>query len=194
MTAPRDGRWFEELWQAQAGRILAYARRRTDEETAGEVVSGTFLVAWRRRGDIPADALPWLYGVARRVLADERRSQHRQARVAERLGRDPGSESPPDVSARVADHDAVVRALEGLGTNDREALLLIAWEQLTPGEAATAMGCSAPTFVVRLHRARRRLRRRIEAQTELHPNSGHREHTSGPVTDPAPVRGATDGS
>jgi len=63
---------FSELYQAQYETVLRYALRRTDPETARDAVAETFLVAWRRLDTVPADhaqATPWLYGVARNVLA-----------------------------------------------------------------------------------------------------------------------------
>lgn len=182
--AATDERWFEDLWDAHAGQVRAYARRRSDEETAGEVVAGTFLVAWRRRAEVPDDPLPWLYGVARRVLADQRRTHSRQARVAERLGDTRSDRSRADPSDEVAHRDTVLRALDQLGEADREVLRLACWEQLTPKEAARVLGCSAPTFNVRLHRARRRLRRHIDGSLDS-------SRTSSTVQDPdgIPARG-----
>src|SRR4029450_2647016 len=65
--------------------VRAYARRRAAPDAAQDVVADTFLVAWRRLEDVPEDALPWLYGVARRVLANQRRSAARGA-ARERRG------------------------------------------------------------------------------------------------------------
>lgn len=188
--AATDERWFEGLWQAHADAVFAYARRRSDDETAGEVVAGTFLVAWRRRDEVPDEPLPWLYGVARRVLADQRRTRSRQARVAERLGNSPRHGSPADPSDRVARRDVVLRALDQLGEADREVLRLACWEQLTPKEAARVLGCSAPTFNVRLHRARRRLRRHLDGSLD----AGRRDSSSTPDArdDRRTARGATD--
>lgn len=167
-----DERWFRELWDGCAEDVLAYARRRTDPDTAREVVAGTFLVAWRRRADVPSEALPWLYGVARRVLADQTRSRHRQWRLAERLrsqgasgaGTGPGSGDPArcDPASRVADRELVLDALDRLPGKEREALALVCWEQLPYRDAAAVAGCSVTAFGVRVHRARRRLRRRLE--------------------------------
>ncbi len=183
--AATDERWFEDLWDAHADQVRAYAQRRSDDETAGDVVAGTFLVAWRRRDEVPDDPLPWLYGVARRVLADQRRTHGRQARVAERLGDTTSDRSPSDPSDQVAQRDAVLRALDQLGEADREALRLGCWEQLTPKEAARVLGCSAPTFNVRLHRARRRLRRHLDGSLD----SGRCGSSSVQDADESPARG-----
>ena len=75
------------VYERYAADIAAYALRRSAAADAADVVADTFLVAWRRRGDIPAEpkTLPWLYGVARRVLANQRRSRNRRTRLHDRL-------------------------------------------------------------------------------------------------------------
>lgn len=179
-----DEQWFRSLWEDHADAILAYARRRTDSDTASEVVAGTFLVAWRRRRDVPDESLPWLYGVARRVLADQHRSGGRRARLTERLAHAP---DPPasDPAVTVVERDAALAALERLSETDREALRLTCWEQLSAGEAAQVVGCSAATFTVRLHRARRRLRGHLDADDEHRPADAVLPRV-------APLRGETD--
>jgi RNA polymerase sigma-70 factor (ECF subfamily) len=120
------------------------------------VVSETFLVAWRRLDSVPDDPLPWLYGVARRVLANQRRSAGRARALEERLKvAEPRTGADP--AERAGEVDALRHALATLSPDDREALMLIAWEDLDNARAARASGCSRATFAVRLHRARRRL-------------------------------------
>jgi len=70
---------FEQLYRQHAGAVLAYARRRTMQAVADDVVADVFLIAWRRVDDVPAERLPWLLGVARRVLANQRRGEYRGA-------------------------------------------------------------------------------------------------------------------
>ncbi len=70
---------FEQLYRQHAGAVLAYARRRTTQEAADDAVAEVFLIAWRRVDDVPAEPLPWLLGVARRVLANQRRGERRGA-------------------------------------------------------------------------------------------------------------------
>ncbi|MBG0567354.1 sigma factor [Actinoplanes aureus] len=74
--APGEER-FNRLWHEHAAAVLAYARRRVDEAQADEVVAETFVVAWRRLAEVPVAARPWLFGVARRVSANQRRSERR---------------------------------------------------------------------------------------------------------------------
>ncbi len=157
---------LEALFHAHADAVLAYALRRGDPDTAQEVVSETFTVAWRRLSDIPDPALPWLLGVARRVLANSRRSSSRQNAIALRLVQEPAlaaGDAVGDVDARLSAR----AALELLSPAEREAIELLAWDGLSPGEAADALGCSRGVFALRVHRARRRLRRHLTAAFEL---------------------------
>jgi RNA polymerase sigma-70 factor (ECF subfamily) len=142
---------FDALYREHAGRVLAYCRRRT-RSGAEDALAETFATAWRRRDDLPSDPLPWLYGVARRVLANQHRAARRQTAVAHRLA-DAARPGEPDEST------PVLAALARLRPSDRELLMLVAWEGLTPARAARAVGTSAATCRVRLFRARRRLER-----------------------------------
>jgi RNA polymerase sigma factor (sigma-70 family) len=140
------------MYRQHEQRLLAYALRRAPIETAKDAVAEAFLVAWRRLDELPDDPLPWLISAARRTLANQRRSAARQARLAARM-----AEAPPGEASTGSDDDPIVRAaLRRLRAEDREALTLIAWDGLTPTEAARSLGCSATAFRVRLHRARHR--------------------------------------
>ena len=133
--------------------------RHVDRDTAQEVVSETFLVAWRRLADVPGEPLPWLLVVARNTIANHRRSHHRARLLATEVARlehvMPRTSDATD--GLVAERDALLRALARLTMREREALLLVAWDGLTPADAAAVARCSPATFRVRLHRARRRL-------------------------------------
>jgi|SRR6185312_8312729 len=155
---------FGQLYRDQGRAILAYALRRVeDREDAAEVVAETFLVAWRRLDEVPVDesARLWLFGVARRVIANLHRSERRRTRLAERLAEalrtELGTQPAPAGEAAEA-----LRAIGELGEDDRELLLLVSWEELSPGEAAKALGISSLAARSRLHRARRRLRALLE--------------------------------
>ncbi len=153
---------LEALWHEWHRHVLAYALRRADPATAEDVVAETFAIAWRRLAEIPERPLPWLLGVARRVLANHRRGERRRRALVDRLPVPAASEDAPE--------GHVLSALASLRERDREALLLHAWEGLDHSEAGTVMGCSAATFAVRLHRARRRFERelaRIDTAAEV---------------------------
>ena len=148
---------FTELFEAHYDAVLAYAIRRIDRATAEDVAAETFAVAWRRFRSVPREARPWLFGVARKVLANTRRSAARRQALVVRLAGQPRSEELPAPELSELGH-----ALSRLGEKDREALLLAAWEGLPPREAATVMGVTPTVYRVRLYRARRRLKAELE--------------------------------
>lgn len=147
---------FERLFAAHYWSVRGYVVRRAPSSAVEDVVADTFLVAWRRRDTVRDDPLPWLFGVARRVLANQHRADRRRGALAARLQiaagwQDPGWAPPAEMSA------SLVGAMAALSAREREALLLVAWEGLDPGRAAQAAGCSAAAFRGRLHRARQRV-------------------------------------
>ena len=165
MGSDSDEDRFRALFQAEARGVLGYALRRvSDREDAADVVAETFSVAWRRIADVPAgaEARLWLYGVARRTLANQRRGALRRRRLSDRLrehvrASDELAVSEPDERA-----GAVAQALRALSEQDREVLLLANWEGLTPTQIATVIGVPAATVRTRLHRARARLRDELQ--------------------------------
>jgi RNA polymerase sigma-70 factor, ECF subfamily len=136
--------------------VTAYARRRGSVD-ADAIAAEAMTIAWRRLADVPRDdPLPWLYATARNLLLAEARRSGRRARLREPEEAAPG----PELHELDADLDRALRSLRPL---DREALLLVAWEDLTPSQAARALGVNQGAFRVRLLRARRRLRAALEA-------------------------------
>lgn len=167
-------RRYRQIYEAHYGAVSAYARRRSpDADVAQDAVSETFLVVWRRLADVPPgpDTLPWLYGVARRVIANQRRGNQRRADLSWRLARE--SSPVAEVDAGVISDDerqTVLSAMAQLREGDQEILRLSAWEELSHREIAVVVGCSEATVAVRLHRARNRLGKEIEKGI---PRSGH---------------------
>jgi RNA polymerase sigma-70 factor, ECF subfamily len=141
---------------AHLGAITAYARRRGSRD-ADAVAAETMTIAWRRLADVPEDdPRPWLYATARNLLlADARRGARHAGAPAEAAGDTPA----PEIAELDPALDAALRALAPV---DREALLLVAWDDLTPTQAARSLGINPTAFRVRLLRARRRLRARLE--------------------------------
>ncbi|MEU6347294.1 sigma-70 family RNA polymerase sigma factor [Streptomyces sp. NPDC046977] len=167
---------LEALYTAHADRVLGYLRHRTDRETAEEILSETFVLAWHKYGAVPDDALPWLLASARRLLANRVRSDRRYlaatARMAALADR-PGSE---EVGEAIGTRSEVVAALLTLSETDREALLLSAWYDLTARQAAAVTGCTAAAFAVRLHRARKRFRAALTGADPAEPVPGTPRH------------------
>lgn len=155
---------FEAIFRSTYSSVLAYAIRRSAERGAAEEAAAeTFLIAWRRLEDVPKPALPWLLGTTRRVLANQRRAAGRRlSTTAEHLA-GPAPDPSSGTAEVITERDAFVRAFARLAERDREVLSLIAWEGLQVREAAGVMGCSATAFSIRLHRARRRLLKELQA-------------------------------
>ena len=193
--------FITRLYERHAPAVHRYALRRSDPDTAEEVTAQVFLVAWRRREELPDEPLPWLYGVARRALADQRRGASRRVRLRDRIegetataravaaadsGGDAGGLQAPQ--PELADRD-LAGALNRLSRADREALLLRYWEELEPAQIARVMGCSRAAAAVRLHRARGRLRRGLEeraaAQADPGTSRGGEDGQSHPCVEPA---------
>jgi RNA polymerase sigma-70 factor, ECF subfamily len=160
---PRRDERFEDLFREHYAAVRGYALRRAPRDLAQEVVAETFLVAWRRLDDVPDDALPWLYGVARRVLANQRRSARRNVALERRLAGAVPTGGSGDPSESLGDKELVRSALARLSDREREALTLIAWHGLTGARAARAAGCTRSAFALRLHRARTRLASELSA-------------------------------
>lgn len=181
---PTTGRaaQFEGIFSSCYSKVLGYAIRRTDDRTAAEdAVSETFLVAWRRLDDVPGEALPWLLGVARKVLANQRRAAGRRAPDGPLIPLEAVADPAPGaaVADLVADRHAFAAAFAALSPADREVLTLVSWDGLSPKEAATVLDCTPATFYLRLHRARKRLLKELALR-------GHSfgERSAGPVTSP----------
>ncbi|WLQ45630.1 sigma-70 family RNA polymerase sigma factor (plasmid) [Streptomyces laculatispora] len=150
---------FTELYRQHFGAVDAYVRRRAHPDYAADVVAEVFLVAWRRLRVVPVGAeLPWLYAVARKSLANTYRSDGRRLRLVEALAAQP-QRDVGDHSDAIAQRQAIATVFDGLKGTDQEVLRLILWEGLTSSQAAKALGCTVPALQVRLHRARKRLRR-----------------------------------
>ena len=146
---------FTVLYDTYYHRILGYSRRRTNAEDALDIVAETFTIAWRRLEHVPEgeQALWWLYATARRVLANHRRAERRQSNLLGALEAEPvaSSSSAAELEPRLA------TALAKLREDERELLLLVAWEGLDAKAIAAIVRCSRNAARIRVHRVRRRL-------------------------------------
>lgn len=160
---------FTALAERVAEPLRRYAVRRTDPETAQDVVADTMLVLWRRLDDVPGnDPLPWSYAVARRCLANQARAARRQLRLVEKLAQQ------PHPGGSVVD-DELHAALARLSQAERELVRLWAWEQLEPREIAVVLGITANAASIRLHRARKKLAAILGPGRKSPAGDGHRQ-------------------
>jgi RNA polymerase sigma-70 factor (ECF subfamily) len=159
---PKAVQRFQDLYANHYRRVYAYAVSRGGRQLADEVASEVFLIAWRRLPDVPAHPLPWLLTVARNVISDQFRAAARRQSVAAEM-RAWLTEEPvtPDIADQVSERILVLTALAAMPEADRELLTLAAWHGLSARAAAHVVGCSTATYLVRLHRARRRLERAL---------------------------------
>lgn len=178
--ASRDER-LTQLYEKHNRAIRAYCLRRIGDADASDAVSEVFAIAWRRIDDVPGDemVLPWLYGVARRVVSDHYRSSNRRARLTGKLSNvRPLAPIQPDWEVvQRAEYDQVHEALNGLREKDREVLLLAAWEELSNDQIALIVGCSTEAAAQRVHRAKQKLGRTFRALSQRPPtvaNGGER--------------------
>jgi RNA polymerase sigma factor (sigma-70 family) len=152
-----DEQRFRELYDRTYDRVWAFVMRRTpDEEAAADVVSETFLAVWRRVRDVPADARKadaWVFGTARRVLANWWRGTRRRGRLFERIRQRP-VDLLVDLSGPDDPNHSVMQALSQLRPDQREILSLAFWEELETDQIALVLGCSKNAAAVRLTRAR----------------------------------------
>lgn len=134
------------------------------------MVAETFLVAWRRFEKLPQDALPWLIVTARNIIANRHRAAARDRALASKLVASAEWRFQPSAIDELDEIDQqLLEAIKQLPNTEREAFLLVAWDGLNPARAAAAAGCSPATFRMRLHRARKRLRREMGGARPLAP-------------------------
>jgi RNA polymerase sigma-70 factor (ECF subfamily) len=165
---------FAELFDRHARSVNAFATYRVGRQTAEDVLSETFLTAFRRRGDFDlaaASAAPWLIGIASRLIRRHRAVEARHwSSFAATVARDDlfSSGGVEEALSRIdAEREvAGLRArIAALALKDRETLLLYAWQGLSYDEIASALGVPIGTVRSRLNRVRRLLdgHRRIAA-------------------------------
>jgi RNA polymerase sigma-70 factor (ECF subfamily) len=149
---------FELLYRQHRRAVLRYTLARVDPESAKDATAETFLIAWRRFPDVPDEPAPWLFAVARKVIAGQLRSHSRRQALHARLEvTSVDGAGAGEIGENVAERAAVLTAFGGLSDNDREVLMLIAWDGLSSKAAADVLGVTRFAFGVRLQRARRRL-------------------------------------
>ncbi len=171
-AVPASEQRFREVFDGCHERVYVYCRRRADPGMARDAAAETFLVAWRRIDDVPDGdrALLWLYGVARRVLANQYRTRKRQQRLIRRLawlGSEPSLDPETQVVRRSEDQE-VLDALARLRPEDQELIRLAMWEELPHGAIGDMLGCSAHAVDQRIRRAGQRLASELERSGHTH--------------------------
>ena len=148
---------YRSLFNHHHRAVYAYCRRRTDAQTAADCVAETFLVAWRRLDDVPNGdaALRWLYGVARKTLANEfRRNRRRQGLLTRLRDVEPAENPGTEVLVVRRERDRMMlAALARLRPQDQELLRLAWWEELPHADIAALLDCSTDAVNHRIHRA-----------------------------------------
>lgn len=161
MSIVTDEHRFADVYEQWCPAIRAYFARRTPADRVDDAVADTFLVAWRRIDEVPADrdGLLWLYRVAAYVLSHDWRSAGRRARLVARLtSLGPlVSDGPEERVVHDEDRGRVLDALEHLDAKDAELLRLVAWEELSTAEVAVVLDLSSNAASQRISRARKKL-------------------------------------
>lgn len=154
----RDSAWFDQLFAQHAVAVHRYFVRRAPRQDAEDLVAEVFVVAWRRRDNIPDDfVLPWLYKTASYVLSNHRRKPTLTLLADYGSKSQERSRSMDPADLVVEDHD-VREALAKLSARDRRVLMLHAWEGLDGEGLAKALGITRGGAAAALSRARARLR------------------------------------
>ena len=174
---------FDDLFASYAEPLLTYFVRRVDDRAdAADLLADTFLVTWRRINVVPADAEAklWLYGVARKTLANQRRRDRRAHILAGRLRNELATHA---LEVPCLDPGAIsmTAALSRLRPSDRDLLILVGWDGLTPAEIASLLGIDAGTARVRIHRARGRLKEALDGGDHTPAGPPPRPRRSRPV-------------
>jgi RNA polymerase sigma-70 factor (ECF subfamily) len=168
--AARDEEVFRAFYDTHFSAVYRYFGRRAGSVAdVNDLMADVFLVAWRRFDEMPTsphERTLWLYGVARRMLADRRKAERRRSRLVGRIMATSGRQvvAPSDFETNAhPDAARLSTALRQLSPRDRDVLALVAWEQLSHTEAAEVIGCTVNAFTIRFHRAKKRLAVRYEA-------------------------------
>lgn len=170
VTSPQER--FEGLYAEHRLDVLAYCTRRMNADAA-DACSETFLVAWRRIEDIPSPpgTLPYLYGIAGRIIANQLRALRRRSRLEEKL-RSLGVAPAPQPSVLIVQSpqdQKVMAALSRLKPKDREIVMLYTWEELPRNAIAEMMGMTRDAIDQRIHRSYLRLARILEISSNPRP-------------------------
>jgi RNA polymerase sigma factor (sigma-70 family) len=163
---------FAEIFDRHFATVFRFAERRVGRDQAAEVASETFARGFAKRGSFrpdAVDALPWLLGIASKLILHERRRFVRYLAAVERASaetrtaeQDGGLSSADRRLDAPGDRSRMRAALLQLPDLDRELLLLVAWDDLSYEDAAAVLELPLGTVRSKLHRAKARLRELLE--------------------------------
>lgn len=169
-TSLRQPEAFAAVFDAQFQLVHRYLHRRVGEDLADDLAAETFVQAFRTRHKFQPSsdsALPWLYGIASKLLMRHRRKERRRLRAVAKLdseGQNQKALGPPNSGELPS---LLAKGLLSLKGYDREALLLYAWAELSYAEIAQALSIPVGTVRSRINRARQRIREALEGGLEL---------------------------
>ncbi|GAA2431743.1 RNA polymerase sigma factor [Actinomadura vinacea] len=158
---------FGELFRRHSPRLHAYIKRRLGPALADDLVSETFTIAFRKRErfDGRAEFSAWLWGIASNLIAKHHRQETRMYRAFARTGVDPAedgvAERASDRASAAALGPRLAKALAALNAQERNALLLLAWGEMSYAEIATTLDLPLGTVKAKIHRARIKLRKTL---------------------------------
>jgi len=155
---------FKRLYDEHYDEVHAFCARRVGVDDADDAAAEVFAVAWRRIDEVQSEtARGWVFGVARKVVMNQWRAKSRRSRLVERVGGTAvrRSDGADIVVVRRSQDEAVLAVIEQLRPADREIIKLAAWEELSGPEIAQVLGISTQAAQQRLHRAKRRLAKRL---------------------------------
>ena len=165
MSSPSQRAAFREVFDSHQQAIRAYCFRRLPTSQADDAVAEVFLVVWRRLDEVPSGSACrlWLYGIARNVIRNSRRSMDRSRRLKDRVSREPrrNVDSPEVLVVRSAEDERLRAALDRLRPAEREIVLLRTWEELSSVEIAMVMNLTPKAVDNQLARVRHKLARLI---------------------------------
>jgi RNA polymerase sigma factor (sigma-70 family) len=171
--SPSSDAAFRIVFDERHDAVHLFCLRRLGADDANDATAEVFLVAWRRMDSMPErdETLPWLYGVARNVVRNNRRRRQRTARLVSRL-----SSHSPEVSdaaetvvVQNAESVEVLDAMAGLRPAEQEVLRLKAWEELSNEKIGVILGMSDRTVEGRYARALKKLAGRLPKDPVVSP-------------------------
>jgi RNA polymerase sigma factor (sigma-70 family) len=159
---------FAALYERYYRNVFGYVLLRVGHEAAEDVTGDVFIIAWRKFDEVPHQPLPWLLGVARNLARQSHDAREQARSLVNRLAvlTTEADRRAWDAADHVVAREEALSALRVLSDKEAEAITLVAWHGLTPAQAARVVGCSRTTFLVRLHRGRRRLAEVLDAPHE----------------------------